>query len=280
MKPLLSAVLSFIMPGLGQVRNGHVLKGILFYLLYLAAFFIGYFLHLFQTFNGLIIIIILSLGLYLINIADAFYFAFRNKEKNPGTPKQWLIYLLLIILHIILASQYKVYINSNFITAHKVKTSSMEPTLIVGDYFITDYRYYKSNPVEANDVIVLRLPKDLQKKFIERCIAIGGQVVEIKEKSVFVDGKIFPDAQKTQFIDSKIISKDVIDPEIYPGGMGNRDNYGPITVPQGYCFVLGDNRDNSYDSRYWGFVPIENVVGKPLYIYWTKDKARMGTYID
>jgi signal peptidase I len=156
----------------------------------------------------------------------------------------------------------------------------MEPTLIVGDYFITDYRYYKTNPVKPNEVIVLRFPKDPKRKYIERCIAIGGQVVEIKDKRVFVYGKIFSDSLKIQFIDTKIISKEIIDPEIYPENIGNRDNYGPITVPRDHCFVLGDNRGKSYDSRYWGFVSMKDVIAKPLYIYWAKDKTRIGRHID
>lgn len=280
MKPLLSAVLSFLMPGLGQYRNAQLLKGIIFYACYMIAFFILYFLNLFHTFLGLIIVFILVIGLYFYIIGDAFYYALKNNHKNQVSGKQWPIYVILILLHIFVSSRYKDYINSNFITAHKVPTSSMEPTLMVGDYLITDYRYYKSNPVKPNDVVIIRFPKDPRRKFIERCIAVGGQIVEIRDKSVFIDGMLFPDSQKTQFIDSEIISRDIIDPEIFPRDIGNRDNYGPIIVSQNHCFVLGDNRDNSYDSRYWGFVPIENVIAKPLYIYWAKDKSRIGGYID
>lgn len=280
MKPLLSAVLSFLMPGLGQYRNGQLLKGIIFYVCYMTAFFILYFFNLFHTFHGLIIVFILAIGLYFFIIGDAFYYALKNKSKNQVLGRKWPIYVILILLHLFISSRYKDYINSNFITAHKVPTSSMEPTLMVGDYLITDYRYYKSNPVKPNDVVIIRFPRDPKRKFIERCIAVGGQVLEIRDKSVFIDGKLFPDSQKTQFIDSEIIPKDIIDPEIYPKDIGNRDNYGPIIVPQDHCFVLGDNRDNSYDSRYWGFVPIESVIAKPLYIYWAKNKSRIGRCID
>lgn len=280
MNPFLSAVLSFIMPGLGQFRNGQLLKSIIFYILYFVAFFIFHFFNLFRTFNGLIIIFILSMVLYLFIIGDAFTFARRNKGKDKESYKKWLIYIILIILHLIIASLYKSYMNSNFIMAHRVPTASMEPTIKPGDFFIADYQYYKKNPVKPNDVVVLRFPKDSKRKFIERCIGIGGQVVEIKDKSVFVDGKVFPDSQKTQFIDPNIILKDITDPDVYPKHIENRDNYGPITVPRGHYFVMGDNRDNSYDSRFWGFLPKENVLAKPLYIYWAKDKTRIGKNID
>jgi signal peptidase I len=165
-------------------------------------------------------------------------------------------------------------------TAHVVPTSSMEPTLQTGEYFIGDYRYFKTHEVRAGEVIILKFPKDTTIKYVERCIAVGGQTVEIRNKSVYVDGNYLQDSLKVQFIDKKVYSKKHIDLEIYPKYAGNRDNYGPVTVPENNCFVLGDNRDNSYDSRYWGFVPLELVVAKPLYIYWSSDKNRIGKLID
>ena len=261
MKPLLSGILSFLMPGLGQVKNGQLVKGIIFYLIHILSFFICYSFKIMHTFNGLIVVVFLSIVLYLIYIGDAIYFSTRTSSKILEFKKYWFVYLILIILNFLFLSQYKKYINSNFIMAHKTKTSSMEPTLMTGDRFIADYRYYKTNPVKPNDVVIIRLPKDPKKKFIERCIATGEQVVEIKGKSVFVDGVLFPDSLKTQFI-------------------GESEDYGPVKVPPEHYFVLGDNRDNSYDSRYWGFVPKENVIAKPLYIYWSKDKTRIGKTID
>jgi signal peptidase I len=145
----------------------------------------------------------------------------------------------------------------------------MEPTLKVGDYFIADYKYYKSNPVESNDVIVIKYPKNPNQKFIERCIAIGGQELEIKDHVVFIDGKLFSGFQKSP-----------PDANADSGSWDNRTNFGPVTVPDDHCFVLGDNRENSYDSRYWGFVPFENVVAKPLYVYWSKDYSRIGNVIN
>ena len=85
---------------------------------------------------------------------------------------------------------------------------------------------------------------------------------------------------KTQFIDPNIYSEDYADPKIYPGYAGNRDNYGPVRVPDKQGFVLGDNRDNSSDSRFWGFVPLNLVLAKPLYVYWSPDKSRIGKYIN
>jgi len=269
MKALISALLSFLLPGLGQFHNGHSLKGILFYFLYLILFFILYFLNLFQTFNGFITMLILALGIYLYIIIDAAYYAKKGDAKEIAFLKKWYVYVILLIIHFFISSQYQDYVNTNFITAHKVKTGSMEPTLKMGDLFLADYHYFKNFTVTPNDVVVIRFPKDPNKKFIERCIAIAGQEIEIRNSIVYVNGELYPDIQHIQ--------KDDISDSGYPD---NQDNYGPVRVPEEHCFVLGDNRKNSYDSRYWGFVPYEDVIAKPLYIYWADDLDRIGMIID
>jgi signal peptidase I len=277
---IISAVLSLIIPGLGQLRNGQFGKAIVFYLLWYLLLLLFFWTGLYVTFGGLILILIVYLGLMAYFIFDAFLVAFKTGAGGTKPYNKWLIYVLIIIINIFVAAKYKEYINSNWITAHHVPTSSMASTLFIGDYFIGDYKYYKSNPVIPGEVIILKFPKNPEIKYIERCIALGGQTVEIKDKAVYVDGVLFKDSTKTQFIDNQIYSREYKDPEIYPEGAGNRDNYGPVTVPENHCFVLGDNRDNSYDSRFWGFVPLELVVAKPLYIYWSGDKNRIGRLID
>lgn len=145
----------------------------------------------------------------------------------------------------------------------------MSPTLLVGDYFITDYDFYNNNSVIPNDVVVIKFPKDPNQKFIKRCIATGGQEIEIRNKVIYVDGRLFPDNHKN-----------ILGIEADSATLEKRDNYGPVTIPSDQCFVLGDNRDNSFDSRFWGFVPVENIIAKPLYIYWSKDHNRIGMKIN
>lgn len=107
------------------------------------------------------------------------------------------------------------------------------------------------------DVIVFVYPLDRSKDFIKRVIAVGGDTLSIVDRKIFINGKAAQDPHA-------YFSSDVI----YPSDQSPRDNLGPITVPKGALFVMGDNRDNSYDSRFWGFVPLRNVVGEALIIYY------------
>ncbi len=217
--------------------------------------------------------------LNLYYLTDAYLVASKTGQVVKRSYNKWYVYMIIILLNLLVAKNFKDYINLNWFTAHRVPTKSMEPYLQVGDHFIGDYKYYKTNTVWPGDVIILKFPKNPEIKYIERCIAIGGQTVEIRDKSLYVDGIFVPDSTEVQFTDKNVFNRDYRDPEIFPENAGNRDNYGPVTVPNNQCFVLGDNRDNSYDSRYWGFVPIESVVAKPLYIYWSDDKNRIGKII-
>ncbi len=120
--------------------------------------------------------------------------------------------------------------------------------------------------------------------YVKRCVALPGQTVEVVDKELYVDGKLFNDfydtveideanidlKAKARFEDSRIYPKNAIQRGIFRG-YGNRDNFGPLTVPEGSYFMMGDNRDSSYDSRYWGFVTEDFIVGKPIMVYFSFD---------
>lgn len=159
------------------------------------------------------------------------------------------------------------FVRTFFIQAYKIPTGSMIPTLLIGDHIIVNRLSYglrfpylgyiiKWNDVKIGDIVVFEFPKDRSKDFIKRVIANEGDLVEIRNKIVYVNGKKIED--KWAFFS---------DNEIYP----SRDNWGPERVPEGHIFVLGDNRDESNDSRFWGFVPKKNVKGKALLIYFSID---------
>ena len=167
------------------------------------------------------------------------------------------------------------------VQAFQIPTGSMEPTLLIGDFLLVNKLAYNKpvmplegavlprKPVERGNIVVFKYPKDLTKDFVKRVIALEGETVEVKDKQVFVDDKPLEEPYKVH-IDSHVNSKT----DFYNYDDVIRDNYGPVTVPPGSLFVLGDNRDNSMDSRYWGFVPLASIKGRPWVIYFSYKAER------
>ncbi len=149
----------------------------------------------------------------------------------------------------------------------------MEDTLLIGDQLIamkflygtripfTGSTIWKIRDPRPGDIIVFRFPGDPSKDFIKRCVAVGGQTVEIRNKELYIDGKKQKVPAHAKFIDTTIL----------PSQFGPRDNLSPQNVPAGHMFVMGDNRDNSNDSRFWGCVPYRNIRGKAALVYWSWD---------
>jgi len=180
-------------------------------------------------------------------------------------------YVEAIVMALVLALVLRAYV----IEAFKIPSGSMIPTLVVGDHllvnkmvygidlpFVDDKVLVYRNP-HRYDIIVFRYPKDPSKNFIKRVIGVGGDKVEMKDKDVYVNDQKIEDS----FVQHT-------DEDVLPAKMSKRDNFGPITVPEGKVFVLGDNRDDSHDSRYWGFVDLNEIKGKAMFIYWSWDGDR------
>lgn len=148
------------------------------------------------------------------------------------------------------------------IQAYKIPSGSMIPTFQIKDHlFVSKFNYWFKMPKQG-EIVVFKFPEDPKKDFIKRVIAAEGDTVQIIDKQVFVNDKPLIESYKVHY-DSTII----------PGVP--RDNSGPFVVPKGYLFVMGDNRDNSYDGRFWGFLPRENLKGKALVIYWPFNRIRI-----
>jgi len=177
-------------------------------------------------------------------------------------------YLEAIVTALVLALIIRAYI----VQAFKIPSGSMIPTLLVGDHILvnkfiygtkipfTDKRILIFRKPEKGDIIVFKYPEDPRKDFIKRVIATGGDTVEERNKVVYVNGVRGLESYAHHY-----------DNGLRLGGNDPRDNFGPITVPKNKIFVMGDNRDQSYDSRYWGFVDLKEVLGKALIIYWSWD---------
>ena len=187
-------------------------------------------------------------------------------------------YLESIVVAVILA----LFIRTFAVQAFKIPTGSMEPNLLIGDHLLVNKLVYSPSfgpleqavfgkrPIERGHVVVFKFPEDPTRDFIKRVIGLPGETIEIRNKQVFVDGRAIEEPY-AHFIEAPLRPDD---PEYSHSGDGLRDSWGPQTVPAGQLLVLGDNRDNSRDSRFWGFLPVDQVKGRALVVYWSYEATR------
>jgi len=190
-------------------------------------------------------------------------------------------YAEALVIAIILALTIRVFV----VQAFKIPSGSMIPTLLIGDHILVSKLAYgfqlpkdcefqvsfppvtcfsstivmNFDPPQRGDIIVFRYPEDENKDFIKRVIGLPGDTIQIQNKKVMVNGQPLMDEAFTQRID----------PGIIDGRINPRDNLGPLTVPPDSYFVMGDNRDQSLDSRFWGFVRMEKIKGRAFLVYWS-----------
>ncbi len=205
----------------------------------------------------------------------------EKRSKLPTSERRWKREARETVRSLIWAVVLFLIIRSFAFQAFRIPSPSMEDTLLVHDFlFISKLTYGPNIPyteirlpgfrdAKPGDVIVFENPKNRKLDYIKRCVAIAGQTVEYKDKVLYVDDV----RQEEPYVKH-------IQPDIRPRSMrdgclfGSRDNFGPITVPEGNLFMMGDNRDNSSDSRFWGFLPMERVHGKAEIIYFSWDASR------
>jgi signal peptidase I len=186
-------------------------------------------------------------------------------------------YFESILVAVVLA----LFVRTFVFQAFKIPTGSMKPNLLVGDHLIVNKFIFAPaatglermllpmRPIERGDIIVFKFPNEPERDFIKRVIGLPGDTLELKNQTVFINGQplmepyahyIFPAAAEGQ--------ADPHDP---------RRKFGPVTVPDGHYFMMGDNRDDSEDGRFWGFLPQSYVKGRALFIYWSFDAPEDGS---
>ena len=184
----------------------------------------------------------------------------RKKGKEARKKSVLREYLEAAVIAILLA----LFIRAFVVQAFKIPSGSMEPTLMIGDHILVNKFIYGikapfinktimpiRNP-KRGDIIVFIYPLDRKKDFIKRLIGLPRDTIRVVNNRIYINGKPYDDPYG-----------------VYGGREKENQNLGPIIVPDGSLFVMGDNRDHSYDSRYWGFVPMESVKGKAVIIYWS-----------
>ncbi len=182
---------------------------------------------------------------------------------------------------VLVAVVLALFIRTFVVQAFKIPSGSMKETLQIGDHILVNkFIYGIKLPVvqttlvpikdpQRDDIIVFRYPDDPKKDFIKRVVGVAGDEVEIRDKRLFVNKK--PVKQDFAIY---------LDTHTIPKQFGYRDNFGPVTVPENSLFVMGDNRDNSHDSRFWGYVDLKAVRGKAFIIYWSWDRSSFGVRWD
>ena len=175
-------------------------------------------------------------------------------------------YAEAIVIAVVLA----LFIRTFVVQAFKIPSGSMKPTLLVGDHILvnkfiygikipfTDKTIIKLGKPKRGDVVVFKYPLDTKKDYIKRVIGLPGDTVELTNKQLLINGKVRDDPHASYSV------------------YGNLRTFGPVTVPAHHLFVMGDNRDESSDSRVWGFVPYAYLKGKAFLIYWSWDRADFG----
>lgn len=190
-------------------------------------------------------------------------YSLNSSSRSSREKPLWLDYGEALIVALVLAF----FIRTFFVQAFKIPSESMLDTLLVGDHLLatkfdyglkipfTDITFYEGNAPQRGDIIIFKYPRDPDVDFIKRIVGIPGDVIEVRQKQLYRNGE----AVKEGYI--RFAEPDRI--------VQGRDNFGPVTVPEGKYFVMGDNRDNSADSRFWGFVGRDAIEAKAWRIYWS-----------
>jgi len=201
-------------------------------------------------------------------------------EPQRGFVAEWTITIILLLFG-----------TTSLVQAFVIPTGSMEDTLLIGDHLLVDkLAYAPSGPVsrfilpysepKRGDIIVFRYPVDIKQTFVKRCIGIPGDHIRLVNKQLILNGHAAKEPyvyHKSDLIDS-YRDNFPAEPNTFMADpandmLANHTVNGEIVVPQGFYFAMGDNRDSSLDSRYWGFVPRGNIIGKPVIIYWSYDAS-------
>jgi signal peptidase I len=203
----------------------------------------------------------------------------RHQDRAGGSPERAYRkstareYFESICVAVILA----LFVRTFIVQAFKIPTGSMENNLLIGDHLLVnkfvfapamsavEHAVLPIDPIKRGDIVVFKYPEEPERDFIKRVIGLPGETIELRNKKVYIDNQgleepyvhfLFPPGD-SETGDAELTDFDV------------RRRYGPVTVPEGHYFMMGDNRDNSQDSRYWGFLPREYVKGKALFVYFS-----------
>lgn len=278
-RPWLAVLLTFLTPGLGHVYSGRLARGVILLITLWALIVVVSSLSLAAP-NPLLRMATLGLLalVYLLIVADAWRTASRARSAFEVRPyNQWYVYVgVVVVVGWVLQPSFHSWVKRNIVHAFHIPSESMSPTILPGDYLYTVPKL--SGTVRRSDIVMY---EENGTRFLQRVVGLPGDTLEMRDKVLFVNGQP-QDEPYVRHIDREgnpsmpdmlwqqefLLSS--YETEAY---QPSRDRWGPVVVPAGQYFILGDNRDNSYDSRYHGFVQRHQLRGRPAWIYFSRDPA-------
>jgi signal peptidase I len=289
--PLAACLLSLAATGLGHIYCGRLVKGLI---LFFAGFafgpiFVAVANSAASTFMLAVVIgsVALMFAVFLYAVIDAGLLARKLKNYQLKEYNRWYLYLLLIVVAAGYPANLANSIRAHVMQAFKVPSTSMSPAILPGDRVLLNKAVYKTQAPRHGDVVIFTYPDDRRLNYVKRLVALPGDTVEIRENILLVNdtpvdvpagpvSNLYFHLEKTQ-----VILMEQNSTGRYPiiVDSATPQNMAKLTVPHGHCFVLGDNRSNSVDSRKFGPVPMSDIQGRLDYIYWPAGSwSRLGSY--
>jgi signal peptidase I len=276
-----TVLLSIFRPELAFIYNGQLRTGIILAVIFAISDFIFKPIWLI-SFSWMILTFIIFIAiiavLLIYNIKQS---CKANRLSMPRQPRLWGWVASVLIGGIILETGCLIFIKKNIVEDYKMPSGSMENTLLKGDYLIAQ-KHIDPATLHRGEIIIFKFPGDTKQNYIKRIVALDGDRIKIINKQVFVNDQLETLPEGVQYIDSNRVEA-YTDKGLWkksPQGLkywearGNRDNMPEMTIPKEYMFVMGDNRDNSLDSRYWGFLDQKLVLGQAKYICFSWDSEK------
>lgn len=298
--PWSAVVLSLIMAGLGHIYCGRFVKGLV--LAFLTCIFVPVLFGTLSVSNSSVRIAVIiaalfaSSAVWLVAIIDSWYTARHTADSYTLKDyNRWYVYILLVLMGTGGSTQIAFNVRLTLLEAFRVPAASNYPTIVPNDRFLANKLAYKTSDPKRGDLVVFINPENRRINYIKRVAAIAGDTVEIKEGQLYINDEKLQRQKLAQSTLDTIRIKvrgEPLEGDVFEETNGNAkykiflarpphsqasSDFAKITVPKHHCFVLGDNRNLSRDSRHFGPVPLGTVKGRADYLYWpAKDWARFG----
>ncbi len=279
--PWLAVLLSFGATGLGHLYCGRLTRGLV---LFFASFaFSPIIVTATQgasstlTFAAVALALVLYFAIFLFALIDSWRIArripadYRCKEYN-----RWYLYLLFIVVALTYPANLAQTIHDHIVAAYKIPSTSMVPNILVGDRILLDKTVYTRRELQRGDVVIFPYPDNRRIQFLKRVVGLPGETIAIRKGVVFINGEAITRPSGTEGLASEGPPGSAyrIEPQWETSG-----DLPPTSIPHGYCFVLGDNRSNSRDSRNFGPVPLRDVLGAVTFTHWpARSWSRFGPF--